>query len=42
MQVSTEFITEKLRGSSQATVISVSADTRPTLRKGAIGGELDR
>ena len=36
------FIAYRLRGISQATVISVPPDTRPTFRTGAIGGEVGR
>jgi len=32
----------RLRGISQAAVISVPTDTRPTFRIGAIGGEVGR
>ena len=42
MKVYINFIANRLRGISQATVISVSTDTRPTFRTGAVGGEVGR
>ena len=42
MKVSIKFIAKRLRDIPQATVISVSADTRLTFRTGAIGGEVGR
>ena len=40
--VNINFITNRLRGVSQATVILVPTDTRPTLRTGVLGGEVGR
>ena len=37
IKINTNFIAKRLRGISQAAVISVSTDTRPTSRTGAIG-----
>jgi hypothetical protein len=42
MKVNINFIANRLRGISQATVISVSTDTRPSFRTGSIGGEVGR
>jgi hypothetical protein len=42
MKVNLNFIANRLRGISQAKVVSVSTDTRPRFRTGAIGGEVDK
>jgi hypothetical protein len=42
IKVNIKFIAKRLRGISQAVVISVPTDTRPTFRTGAIGGEVGR
>ena len=39
MKININFIVNRLRGISQAAVISVPADIKPTFRTGAIGGE---
>jgi len=41
-EVNINFIGNRLRGISQAAVISVSPDNRPTFRTGEIGGEVGR
>jgi hypothetical protein len=41
-KVNLNFIANRLRGISQAKVVSVSTDTRPRFRTGAIGGEVDK
>ena len=41
-EVNIIFIAKRLRDISQASAISVSSDTRPTFRIGAIGGEVGR
>ena len=42
MKININFIANRLRGISQAAVISVSAGTGSTFRPGAIGGEVGR
>ena len=42
MKVNIDFIANRLRDILQASAISVSTDTRPTFRTGAIGGEVGR
>ena len=42
MNISIKFIAKRLKDISQATVISVPADTRPTFRTGGIGGDAGR
>ena len=42
MKVHINLIANRLRGISQATVISVPTNARPTFRTGAIGGEVGR
>ena len=41
-KVNIDFIANRLRGISQATVISGPADARPTVKTGANGGEVGR
>ena len=42
MKININFIANRLRGISQAAVVSVPADIKPTFRTGAIGGEVSR
>ena len=42
MKININFIAKRLRGISQTAVISVSADTEPAFKPGAIGEEVGR